>query len=102
MDRGERLERRDAPRLAELPRLLERGYQALDVMERHLAKRRFFVGDACTIADIALYAYTARADEGGFSRARHPGVQAWLDRVAREPGFVPTPAAPARASPPGG
>ena len=69
--------------------LVERGRQALDVMERHLAGRRFFVGECYTIADIALYAYTHVADEGGFDLADRPVVRAWLARVAAEPGHVP-------------
>jgi len=68
---------------------IERGYQALDVMERHLGGRRFFVGERHTIADIALYAYTHVAHEGGFDLAAYPNVRAWLARVAAEPGHVP-------------
>jgi glutathione S-transferase len=67
----------------------ERGYQALGVMEKHLAGRSYFVGDRCSIADIALYAYTHVADEGAFDLARFPNVRAWLARVAAEPGYVP-------------
>jgi glutathione S-transferase len=69
--------------------LMERGRQALGVMERHLAGRRFFVEDRYTIADVALYAYTQVAGEGGFDLASYPQVGAWLQRVAREPGHVP-------------
>jgi glutathione S-transferase len=65
------------------------GYAALDVMERHLASRRFFVGDRYSIADIALYAYTHVADEGGFDLGPYPAVRAWLDRVRAEPRHVP-------------
>ena len=65
------------------------GYAALDVMERHLAQHRFFVGERYTIADIALYAYTHVADEGGFDLGRYPAVRAWLDRVRAEPRHVP-------------
>jgi glutathione S-transferase len=68
---------------------IERGYQALDVMERHLASRRFFVAERYSIADIALYAYTHVAHEGGFDLEPYPAVRAWLDRVAAEPGHVP-------------
>ena len=68
---------------------IERGYQALDVMERHLASRRFFVGERYTIADIALYAYTHVAHEGGFDLVAYPNIRAWLSRVAAEPGHVP-------------
>jgi len=65
------------------------GYAALDVMERHLAQHRFFVGERYTIADIALYAYTHVADEGGFDLGRYPAVRAWLERVRAEPRHVP-------------
>jgi glutathione S-transferase len=68
---------------------MDRGRQALGVMERHLARRRFFVDDRYSIADVALYAYTHVADEGGFDLAPHPAVRAWLARVAAEPGHVP-------------
>ena len=78
------MERKPVP-----PELAERGRQALGVMERHLAERRFFVDDRYTIADIALYAYTHVADEGEFDLAPYPKVRAWLARVAEEPGHVP-------------
>jgi glutathione S-transferase len=68
--------------------LAQRGHQALGVMERELAGRRFFVDDRYTIADIALYAYTHVADEGGFDLAPYPNVRAWLSRVADQPGHV--------------
>lgn len=66
----------------------EKGYAALDVMERHLQARRFFVGERYSIADIALYAYTHVAPEGDFDLARYPAIRAWLDRVADQPGHV--------------
>jgi glutathione S-transferase len=65
------------------------GYAALDAMERHLAGRRFFVAERYTIADIALYAYTHVAGEGGFELSRYPHVGGWLARVTGEPGHVP-------------
>jgi glutathione S-transferase len=65
------------------------GHRALAAMERHLDGRRFLVGDGLTLADIALYAYTHVAHEGGFDLAAYPAVRAWLDRVAAEPGHVP-------------
>jgi len=65
------------------------GYAALGVMEGHLASREFFVGDRYSIADIALYAYTHVADEGGFDLSRFPAVLGWLERVRRQPGHVP-------------
>jgi len=65
------------------------GYAALDVMEGHLADRRYFVGERYSIADIALYAYTHVAAEGGFDLARYPAMRRWLDRVASEPRHIP-------------
>jgi glutathione S-transferase len=79
----------DHPRRAELPRLLERGQHALAVMEQHLATRHFFVNDAYSIADIALFAYTHVAHEGGFDLTRFPNINAWLARVKTQQGFVP-------------
>lgn len=65
------------------------GHDALGVMERHLAASEFFVGGRYSVADIALYAYTHVADEGGFDLERYPAVRAWIDRVAAQPGHVP-------------
>lgn len=58
-------------------------------MERHLGARTFFVGERYTIADIALYASTHVAGEGGFDLSPYPGVRAWLKRVSEQPGYVP-------------
>lgn len=64
------------------------GYRALDAMDKHLAGRRFLVGDRYSLADISLYAYTHVAGEGGFDLERYPAIGAWLDRVAAQPGHV--------------
>jgi len=48
----------------------------------------WLAGEGMTVADIALYAYTHCADEGGFSLDAYPAIRAWLDRVTREPGHV--------------
>jgi glutathione S-transferase len=74
---------------ARLPERLEAGYQALAAMERHLDERAFFVGHDLTLADIALYAYTHVAHEGGFDLGPYPAVRAWLDRMASARGHVP-------------
>jgi glutathione S-transferase len=81
----------DSARRAELPRLLERGNQALSVMEQHLRRHAYFVGERYSVADIALYAYTHCAGEGGFNLAQYPGVSAWLERVRTQPRHVPMP-----------
>jgi glutathione S-transferase len=65
------------------------GYDALGVMEEHLKDRAFFVGDHYSIADIALYAYTHVADEGGFDLGRFAAVRAWLERVRAQPDHIP-------------
>jgi glutathione S-transferase len=67
----------------------EQGYAALKVMEGHLKDRDFFVGGAYSIADIALYAYTHVADEGGFDLKPYKSVNAWLERVAAQPRHIP-------------
>ncbi|MBI1403911.1 MAG: glutathione S-transferase family protein [Porphyrobacter sp.] len=64
------------------------GCAALDLMERHLAGHAFFCGDAPTLADIALFAYTHVAEEGGFGLGDYPAIGAWIARVAALPGFV--------------
>jgi glutathione S-transferase len=72
-----------------IPAKRKNGEAALGVMEQHLATHRFFVGGRYTIADIALYAYTHVAGEGGFDLQPYPHVRAWLDRVAAQPGYIP-------------
>jgi len=67
------------------------GERALGVMEQRLAKHDFLTDAGPTIADLALFAYTHVADEGGFDLARWPGVSAWLRRVADIPGIVKLP-----------
>jgi glutathione S-transferase len=66
------------------------GHRALAAMQKHLAAegREFFVGDGLTLADIALYAYTHVAHEGGFDLAPYPAIRAWIDRVAATPGHI--------------
>ncbi len=72
----------------ELAEKMARGYEALEIMEAHLAQRPFFVAGGYSIADIALYAYTHVAHEGGFDLRRFPAVNAWLERVRSQPGHV--------------
>ncbi len=78
----------DHARRAELPSRLATGRAALGVMEQHLQSRRFFVAERYTIADIALYAYTHVAHEGGHDLSPYANVRAWLKRVAAEPGHM--------------
>ena len=81
----------DSPRRAELPRLQERGEQALAVMEQHLEHAAWFTGPSYGVADIALFAYTHCAEDGGFDLSACPRITDWLVRVRTTPGFVPMP-----------
>lgn len=65
------------------------GEAALKLMDEHLARRSFLVAERPTLADIALYAYTHVANEGGFDLSAYPAVRRWLDRVAAQPGYAP-------------
>lgn len=75
-------------RMEEYHSLHRRGNKALKVMEQQLLRTPFLVGDNFSIADIALYAYTHVADQGGFDLAQFPAIQAWLARVKQQPGYV--------------
>lgn len=75
----------DSPRRDFLPQLQEKGHAALAVMERHLEGRDFLVGRTATIADIALYAYTHVAPEGGFTLDSYAAIGTWLKRIADLP-----------------
>ncbi|TFF27805.1 glutathione S-transferase family protein [Jiella endophytica] len=83
------------PRLAahatpeRLAATLEGGVKALTIMDRHLAERQWFAGSAASLADVALYAYTHVAGEGGYELAAFPSVEAWLRRVEALPGYRP-------------
>ncbi|WP_370308646.1 glutathione S-transferase family protein [Sinimarinibacterium flocculans] len=67
---------------------MPRGYAALGVMEQQLAHTPFLAGADYTIADIALYAYTHVAHQGGYTLDDYPAIRAWLQRVAQQPGYV--------------
>jgi len=74
---------------AQVPSKRMAGEEALDVMEQELAGREWFVGNACTLADISLYAYTHVAEAGGFGLDDYRHICAWLKRIAALPGYVP-------------
>ncbi|MCH8838694.1 MAG: glutathione S-transferase family protein, partial [Candidatus Marinimicrobia bacterium] len=76
-------------RWLELPTLHERGYRALGVMEQALARQPYLAGEAYTIADISLFAYTHVAHEGGYDLTPYPAINSWLERVKGQPGFTP-------------
>ncbi|WP_418359000.1 glutathione S-transferase family protein [Shewanella basaltis] len=75
-------------RLAEYHSLHAKGYKALSVMESTLSQQPFLCGDQFTLADIALYAYTHVAHEGGFDLKKYPFILQWLERVSLQPGYV--------------
>ena len=77
------------PPAADLEAKMRGGHAALTAMEGHLGDRRFLVGERYTIADIALYAYTHVAPEGGFELEPYPAIRVWLERVAAQPGHIP-------------
>lgn len=62
--------------------------RALAALERHLARRTFLVGERYTIADMAVYAYAAHADEAGLDLAPYPAFRAWISRIEEQPGFL--------------
>ncbi|HEX8308826.1 MAG TPA: glutathione S-transferase family protein [Allosphingosinicella sp.] len=80
-------------RLSEMQRTLlpgkrEAGDAALTLMDEHLAGRPYFVGGRLSLADIALYAYTHVAEDGGFDLGRYPALTAWIARIASTPGYL--------------
>jgi glutathione S-transferase len=74
---------------AQIPGKRENGIAALKLMDDHLSEHDWFVAGVPTIADVALFAYTHVADEGGFGLVDYPAVGKWLARVKALPGFVP-------------
>ncbi|GAB0061766.1 glutathione S-transferase [Pseudomonas syringae ICMP 11293] len=77
-----------AERMADYRAMQKAGYRALAVMEQQLDRTPFLVGENFSIADIALYAYTHVAHQGGFDLAPYTGIRRWLDRVKAQPGYI--------------
>lgn len=75
--------------------LIARAHDLFGLMEQTLGQTPFLTGPEATIADLANYAYTARAPEGNISLTNYPSVRAWLARVEALPRFLPFPASPA-------
>jgi len=67
----------------------ETAHALFTLLERHLAGQQYLAGDAPTLADLAIYSYTALAPEGGLSLEPYPHLRAWLARIEALPGFVP-------------
>ncbi|CAG8535060.1 3525_t:CDS:1, partial [Paraglomus occultum] len=83
MDLGE-----DERYLDQIVEKQKRGYKALEVMEKHLDKREWFINDEVCVVDVALYAYTCVCEEGGFSIDSFPNVKKWLKRFEGLPGYI--------------
>ena len=83
------VERLSEAQRAQIPAKRAAGEAALNLMDEHLARREWFVGGGLSLADIALYAYTHVAQEGGFSLSLYPAVSRWLARVADLPRYLP-------------
>ena len=75
-------------RADEMPALMKKGYLALDIMETALSKGLWLVGGGRSVADIALYAYTHVADEGGFDLSGYPAIRAWMERFTDHPRHI--------------
>jgi glutathione S-transferase len=73
---------------AEIEKRREQGYAALRLMENHLTKNHYLVAGRYSIADICLFAYTHVANEGGYNLAQFPAIQAWIERVMSQPGYI--------------
>jgi len=86
-------------RRAQLKGKMQSGYAALEIMDRHLTKQRYFVGAQLSIADVALFAYTHVAEEGDFDLKRYPALRDWLARIADMPGHFPITAQVGKAVP---
>jgi glutathione S-transferase len=79
----------DHPRRSTLESLRKSGHEALAAMERHLTRLPWFGGERYSIADIALFAYTHVAEDGGFDLCAYPHIERWIKHVHQLPRFVP-------------
>jgi glutathione S-transferase len=75
-------------RRAEYQSKHQNGYKALSVMETQLEQTPYLIGEQLTTADIALYAYTHVADEGGFELKDYPAILAWLSSIQNQPNYI--------------
>lgn len=69
--------------------VIARSHALLEILESELARSTYLVGDEITVADVALYTYVAHAPEGNVSLGCYPRIRAWLERIEKQPGFVP-------------
>ncbi|WP_454616982.1 glutathione S-transferase family protein [Bradyrhizobium cenepequi] len=71
------------------PEKVRRGHAALARMEQQLALTPFLVGEALSLADVALLAYTRLAHEGGFDLGGYPALRGWIGEAERSLGLPP-------------
>jgi glutathione S-transferase len=71
------------------PEKVKRGIAALEHLERHLGQHRFLAGEACSLADVALLAYTRLAHEGGFQMDRYRALARWIGETENKLGLPP-------------
>jgi glutathione S-transferase len=72
-----------------MPPKRQAGNAALKLMDDHLTGREWFVGDAISLADICLFAYTHVAPDADFDLRRYPHVVEWIDRIKGDPRYLP-------------
>jgi glutathione S-transferase len=70
------------------PNLVKRGYAALDHLERRLGEARFLLGDAFSLADVALLAYSRVAHQGNFDLARYASLRRWIGEAEKQLGLA--------------
>jgi glutathione S-transferase len=68
--------------------VIARAHALYNVLDGELAARKWLAADHITVADVAIYSYTARAPEGNIDLSAYPNVRAWLERIEKLPGFV--------------
>lgn len=71
------------------PKLVEKSKAALERLQAGIGDAPFLLGDALSLADIALVAYTRMAGDGGFDLSLYPGLQVWIARVEDALGLAP-------------
>jgi len=76
---------------------LKKAHDLFGVLEKELSTRPFLVEETATLADIALYTYTAHAPEGDVSLEAYPAIRGWLSRIEALPGFIPMARTPAKS-----
>ena len=72
----------------EAVRRREGALEVLQLLDDHLTEREFLAGDRYTIADVAVYGYSHRAEEAQLDLSPYPNLRAWFERVEAQPGYV--------------